>query len=466
MGVAESVRVRCPECLREQSYAVPVFPCACGTPVVPPVIPGATGEPITHRNWTDEWVTVRCVACGREDEWPHPELGCACGTVLRVPVLPPGTGGGAAGTAPEGGEWRDGAPSVPGEGDRRPAPAPAPYGGPRTGGPEGARTGTRAGSWDGVASPWGGADAWGQGDAQDSAEDGGRGLRGGEPRAGGAGDLTWPEHRDDAGAWTEGVARTGDRDHGAGRPDGGRGEPESGRPDGGRGGPESGRPDGGRGGPESGRPDGAHGGPESGRPDGAHGGPESDGWGDAALLDGTAQPGLPAAEAGGQPGAGATGLMETPDGAGRGRGAIRPHGDPDRPSVPAGAAPRAAYRPVVIRTARDAVAASAGYLRWLGFRDVVQPEERSTSGVDLRAPGLVAQVDPSTRPSTLRAVECLWLNGLSSSAAGVFFSLAGYTPDARSRADDLGIPLFVLDLTGTPQPVNSHAEKLISAPSG
>ncbi|MEU6880440.1 hypothetical protein [Streptomyces sp. NPDC046712] len=132
------------------------------------------------------------------------------------------------------------------------------------------------------------------------------------------------------------------------------------------------------------------------------------------------------------------------------------------PTAPHPAPPRPSFRPVTIRTARDAVAASAGYLRWLGFRNVVQPEERTASGVDLRAPGLVAQVDPSTRPAALRAVECLWLNGLSSSAVSVFFSLAGYTPDARSRADELGIPLFVLDLTGTPQPVNTPADELIT----
>ncbi|MFF9837936.1 hypothetical protein [Streptomyces sp. NPDC013740] len=122
---------------------------------------------------------------------------------------------------------------------------------------------------------------------------------------------------------------------------------------------------------------------------------------------------------------------------------------------------RPSFRPVTIRTARDAVAASAGYLRWLGFRDVVQPEERSAVAVDLRGPGLVAQVDPSTRPTGLRAVECLWLNGLSSGSTSVCFSLAGYTPEAHERAEGLGIPLFVLDLTGTPQPVNAPADALI-----
>ncbi|WP_306768212.1 hypothetical protein [Streptomyces sp. S1] len=133
------------------------------------------------------------------------------------------------------------------------------------------------------------------------------------------------------------------------------------------------------------------------------------------------------------------------------------------PLPPTGPRPvpgRGIFRPVTIRTGRDAVAAAAGYLRWLGFRDVVQPEERPASGVDLRAAGLVAQVDPSTRPTGLRAVECLWLNGLSTSAVSAFFSLAGYTPEARTRAAEVGLPLFVLDLTGTPQPVNRAADDL------
>ncbi|MFH8839396.1 hypothetical protein [Streptomyces sp. NPDC017868] len=133
---------------------------------------------------------------------------------------------------------------------------------------------------------------------------------------------------------------------------------------------------------------------------------------------------------------------------------------PPPPEAPRPEPLRGAFRPVTIRTARDAVAAAAGYLRWLGFRDVVQPEELPSSGVDLRAPGLVAQVDPSTRPTGLRAVECLWLNGLNASGASVFFSLAGYTPEARSRAAEVGLPLFVLDLTGTPQPVNGAADDL------
>jgi hypothetical protein len=122
---------------------------------------------------------------------------------------------------------------------------------------------------------------------------------------------------------------------------------------------------------------------------------------------------------------------------------------------------RPAFRPVTIRTARDCVTAAAQYLKWLGYTDVARTQERTATGVDLRGTGVVAQVDPTTRSTKLREIECVWLNGLNESAIAVFFSLAGYARDARSRADELHIPLFVMDLTGTPQPVNDPADELI-----
>ncbi|MFJ9418926.1 hypothetical protein ACIRPT_32925 [Streptomyces sp. NPDC101227] len=137
--------------------------------------------------------------------------------------------------------------------------------------------------------------------------------------------------------------------------------------------------------------------------------------------------------------------------------AVRPAGAPGpRPAVL-----RPAFRPVTIRTARDCVTAAAQYLKWLGFADVGRTQERSAAGVDLRGTGVVAQVDPTTRSTKLREIECVWLNGLNDSAIAVFFSLAGYARDARARADELHLPLFVMDLTGTPQPVNDPADELI-----
>lgn len=263
--MAEAVRVRCPGCGRENGYAAPSFPCACGNPVTPPLDPSAEARPVTYRTWSQSWVAVRCGACGREGEWPQPELGCGtCGTVVRIPVRPPGAAGGDAG-APD--------PTAPGARGRT-------------------------------------------------------GPAGTEPRAG-----------------TE--SRAGTR---------------------------------------------------------------------AGAASG------------------------------------------------AGAVARPAFRPVTIRTGGDAVVTAALYLRWLGFHDVRRPDGAviPSAAADLRAPGVVAHVDPTTAPVGLRAVECVWLNGLTAAATGVCFSLAGYTEEARSRADELAVPLFVMDLTGVPQPVNDPAEDLVA----
>lgn len=123
---------------------------------------------------------------------------------------------------------------------------------------------------------------------------------------------------------------------------------------------------------------------------------------------------------------------------------------------------RPAFRPVTIRTARDAVTAAALYLRWLGYQDVRRADQPPPSGIGLAARGVLAQVDPTVRPASPRDVECLWLTAMTQSAACVYFSLAGFAPEARGRADGLGVPLFVLDLTGTPQPVNRAAQELVA----
>lgn len=123
-------------------------------------------------------------------------------------------------------------------------------------------------------------------------------------------------------------------------------------------------------------------------------------------------------------------------------------------------APRHALRPLSIRTARDAVMAVALYLRRLGYRDIRRADQRPPSGIGLAARGVLAQVDPTARPASPRDVECLWLTAMTESVGGVYFSLAGYTDTARSRADALSIPLFVLAPTGTPHAVNGLAARL------
>ncbi|MEV0091290.1 hypothetical protein [Streptomyces sp. NPDC050738] len=239
---ATSVQVRCPACRREHDYAAPVYPCACGAPVLPPLTRGAPTEPITHRTWSEGWVTVRCTACGRQDQWPQPELGCGCGTVLRIPVEPVRAEAVRTDSAPP------------------PPPAHIPL--PRT-----------------------------------------------------------------------------------------------------------------------------------------------------------------------------------------------------------AAAPRPAFRPEPVRTAYEAVITAARYLTWLGFEGVAPtaaPGERPATGIDLRGHGLIASVDQAARPAALRDIECLWLHGLSSTSRTAFFSLTGYADDALARAEELRIPLFVLDPAGTARPSNGPADELVS----
>ncbi|MGP2442551.1 hypothetical protein [Streptomyces sp. JW3] len=88
-GMTESLTVRCPVCRRAHRYTAAAYPCACGTPVAPPLDPDGTVTEVRHRAWDEEWIGVRCASCGGMGQRPRPELGCPCGTVLSLPVHDP-----------------------------------------------------------------------------------------------------------------------------------------------------------------------------------------------------------------------------------------------------------------------------------------------------------------------------------------------------------------------------------------
>ncbi|MFJ6573311.1 hypothetical protein ACIQNU_38460 [Streptomyces sp. NPDC091292] len=141
---------------------------------------------------------------------------------------------------------------------------------------------------------------------------------------------------------------------------------------------------------------------------------------------------------------------------------VPPHVPPHVPPPALAPVPRPAFQPVAVRTARDAVIVAALYLRWLGWREIRQADSPPPSGVALTAPGVIALVAPTVLPVSPRDVECLWLTATTEGATCMCFSLAGYEEDARTRADTLSIPLFTIDLTGTPQPLNTPADELNS----
>ncbi|MCT7356170.1 hypothetical protein N4P33_29065, partial [Streptomyces sp. 15-116A] len=87
-------------------------------------------------------------------------------------------------------------------------------------------------------------------------------------------------------------------------------------------------------------------------------------------------------------------------------------------------------------------------------------DRRPPSGIGLAGHGVLAHVDPSARPAALRDVECLWLTAMTESVGCLYFSLTGYTEEARARADTLGIPLFTLDRTGAIIPANTPADEM------
>lgn len=135
--------------------------------------------------------------------------------------------------------------------------------------------------------------------------------------------------------------------------------------------------------------------------------------------------------------------------------------DADHPRESPPGPDRPAFRPPAIRTAHDAVACAAQFLRWLGFQEVRSRVPGTATGPEVRGPGVVGLVDPTTAPTGVRELETLWLHAATEGLTAVAFSLAGYERAARSRADELDLPLFVLDLTGTPKPVNDPADTLL-----
>ncbi|MFF6783040.1 restriction endonuclease [Streptomyces sp. NPDC012510] len=126
-------------------------------------------------------------------------------------------------------------------------------------------------------------------------------------------------------------------------------------------------------------------------------------------------------------------------------------------TVPSGRPPER-----LIREARDAELIAAEWMRYLGFADAVATPVGADSGIDVVSARAVAQVKLEGKPTGRPTVQQLHGVAAHEGKTGVFFSAAGYTPQARTWAGTSGTLLFRFDRQGGVEAVNSVAHDLLA----
>lgn len=116
----------------------------------------------------------------------------------------------------------------------------------------------------------------------------------------------------------------------------------------------------------------------------------------------------------------------------------------------------------LLRTSADAELAARDHLRWLGFADAELTGDGTDADTDVAGTNLVAQVKLEGRASTRGQLQLLTgAAAVKTCCQTAFFSLSGYTPDARSWAHQAAMALFTFDLHGRPIPANARAQDLV-----
>jgi hypothetical protein len=115
-----------------------------------------------------------------------------------------------------------------------------------------------------------------------------------------------------------------------------------------------------------------------------------------------------------------------------------------------------------IREARDAELIAAEWMRYLGFTDAVATPVGADGGLDVVSGRAVAQVKLEGKPTGRPTVQQLHGVAAYEGKTGIFFSAAGYTPQARTWAQTSGTLLFRFDRQGGVEAVNAFAHDLLS----
>jgi hypothetical protein len=130
------------------------------------------------------------------------------------------------------------------------------------------------------------------------------------------------------------------------------------------------------------------------------------------------------------------------------------------PGHPSSASPPPSSRPV--RHWADAEEAAAAWMEWFGFGPAQVCGGPGDGGVDVRAPGAVAQVKDYGSPIAAGPVRELAGVASVDGVQPLFFARSGYTKDAVEFGDRAGIALFQFDLQGSVTASNSVATRLLS----
>jgi hypothetical protein len=123
---------------------------------------------------------------------------------------------------------------------------------------------------------------------------------------------------------------------------------------------------------------------------------------------------------------------------------------------------RSQPKPVLIRTWRDAELVAAEWMKYWGYTNVAATAVGTDGGIDVVSNEAVAQVKAETSATGRPKVQQHHGVAVSEGKTALFFALAGFTPAARTYAEENAILLFTFDLQGEPKPVNTAAHALIA----
>ncbi len=117
--------------------------------------------------------------------------------------------------------------------------------------------------------------------------------------------------------------------------------------------------------------------------------------------------------------------------------------------------------PRLVKTWRDAEEMAAEWTRYLGFADAAVTQMTRDGGIDVRAARAVAQVKMEGSKTPASALHALFGVAAAEGKAALFFSLAGYRPEALAFAEQAGMALFVFAYDGTIEACSTRASSLL-----